>query len=113
MKLPVRIAGLGWYLPARRVTSAELEAQLNIPSGWVERTTGVRERRYATAETSVSMGVAAARMALARAGLAPADLDAMIGASSAPQQAIPSHRRWRRLRACVSRVVDRARGRAL
>ena len=100
MKLPVRLAGLGWYLPARRVTSAELEAQLNIPSGWVERTTGVRERRYATAETSVSMGVAAARMALDRAGLAPADLDAMIGASSAPQQAIP----------CTAALIQRELG---
>lgn len=89
MKLPVKIAGLGWYLPERRVSSAELEQQLNLPAGWVERTTGVSERRYATHETSVSMGAAAARMALARAALTAADLDAIICASTAPQQAIP------------------------
>ena len=89
MKLPVKIAGLGWYLPERRVSSAELEQQLNLPGGWVERTTGVSERRYATHETSVSMGAAAARMALARAALTAADLDAIICASTAPQQAIP------------------------
>ena len=89
MKLPVKIAGLGWYLPERRVSSAELEQQLDLPAGWVERTTGVRERRYATHETSVSMAAAAARMALARAALTAADLDAIICASTAPQQAIP------------------------
>lgn len=89
MKLPVKIAGLGWYLPERRVSSAELEQQLNLPAGWVERTTGVSERRYATHETSVSMGAAAARMALARAALTAADLDAIVCASTAPQQAIP------------------------
>lgn len=89
MKLPVKIVGLGWYLPERRVSSAELEQQLNLPDGWVERTTGVSERRYATHETSVSMGAAAARMALARAALTAADLDAIICASTAPQQAIP------------------------
>ncbi len=89
MKLPVKIAGLGWYLPERRVSSAELEQQLDLPAGWVERTTGVSERRYATHETSVSMGAAAARMALARAALTAADLDAIVCASTAPQQAIP------------------------
>lgn len=89
MKLPVKIAGLGWYLPERRVSSAELEQQLDLPAGWVERTTGVSERRYATHETSVSMAAAAARMALARAALTAADLDAIICASTAPQQAIP------------------------
>ena len=87
--LPVKLAGLGSYLPERRVTSAELEAQLGITPGWIERVTGVRERRYAGCETSAGMGAAAARMALAQAGRDLADLDLIIGASTAPQQAIP------------------------
>jgi 3-oxoacyl-[acyl-carrier-protein] synthase III len=88
--LPVKIAGMGWYLPERRVTNAELEEHLGIPADWIERTTGVRERRYASAhETAVHMGAAAARMALEDAALHAHDLDVIIGASSAPQQAIP------------------------
>lgn len=87
--LPVKIAGLGWYLPERRVTNAELEEQLGIPADWIERVTGVQERRYVTDETAVCMGAAAARMALEAAGLQVDDLDAIIGASTAPQQAIP------------------------
>ncbi|HJT56890.1 MAG TPA: ketoacyl-ACP synthase III [Ktedonobacteraceae bacterium] len=88
--LPVKIAGLGWYLPERRVTNAELEEQLGISADWIERATGVRERRYVSrGETAVTMGAAAAHMALRHAGLEVSDIDAIIGASSTPQQAIP------------------------
>ena len=88
-QLPVRIAGLGWYLPSRRVTSAELAGRLNLAPGMIERTTGVLERRYAAEETAAGMAAAAARMALEHAGLRSGDLSAIIGASSAPQQCIP------------------------
>jgi 3-oxoacyl-[acyl-carrier-protein] synthase III len=87
--LPVKIAGLGWYLPQRRVTNAELAEQLSIPADWIERATGVRERRYVTDETTLGMGAAAARKALATADMDVSELDAIISASSGPQQAIP------------------------
>lgn len=86
--LPVKIAGLGWYLPERRVTNAELAERLGIPAEWIERATGVCERRYVTAETTLGMGAAAARKALAAAGMDVSEVDAIISASS-PQQAIP------------------------
>jgi 3-oxoacyl-[acyl-carrier-protein] synthase-3 len=87
--LPVKIAGLGWYLPSRRVTNAQLEELFGISASWIERVTGVRERRYVTTETTVSMAAAAACMALKDACMVPEDVDAIICASSAPQQAIP------------------------
>ena len=87
--LAVKIAGLGKYLPERIVSSAELEAQLGIPAGWVERTAGVRSRRYAGSETVTQMASAAAQAALRMAGLQPGDLDAIIGASASVRQAIP------------------------
>ncbi len=98
--LAAHLAGLGTYLPERRVSSATLEEQLNIPAGWTERVTGVRERRYCTDETSVGMAAAAAHQALDRAGLRPDDLDAIVGASTAPQQAIP----------CTAALVQRELG---
>jgi 3-oxoacyl-[acyl-carrier-protein] synthase III len=85
----VRIAGLGIYLPERIVTNAELEQKLNLPNGWIEQRTGVLERRYATHETTVSQAVVASKQALENALLTPRDIDAIIGASSFPQQAIP------------------------
>lgn len=98
--LAVKIAGLGAYLPDRRVTSAELEQQLDIPPGWTERVTGVRERRYCTRETTAGMAAAAARRALHQADLRVSDLDAIVGASTAPQQAIP----------CTAALVQRELG---
>jgi len=83
--LPVKLAGLGWYLPERRVTNAELEAQLGIPADWIERVTGVRERRYVTHETMLAMGVAASHRALENARLHVEELDAIISATCAPQ----------------------------
>ncbi len=87
--LQVKIAGSGWYLPERRVTNAHIEEQLGISASWIERVTGVQERRYASTETTISMAAAAAHMALADAGIAVSEIDAIIFAASAPQQAIP------------------------
>lgn len=87
--LPVKIAGVGYALPERRVTSAELLAAWSVPPGLVEHAAGVYERRYAVQETTAGLAADAARMALANAGLPASKLDAIIGASTAPQQAIP------------------------
>jgi 3-oxoacyl-[acyl-carrier-protein] synthase III len=88
-RFPVRLAGLGFYLPQQRLSSAELEQSMDLPIGWIERATGVRERRRVTHETTAGMGADAARMALQSAGMNVADLDAIVGASTAPHQAIP------------------------
>jgi 3-oxoacyl-[acyl-carrier-protein] synthase III len=87
--LPLKIAGLGRYLPERVVTSHEVEGLCGLPVGWIERRSGVRERRWVTDETSSGMGAAAAREAVAEAGLALSDLDLIINASGTPEQAIP------------------------
>ncbi len=99
--MPVTIAGLGAYLPERVVKNAELEARFGLAPGWIARRTGVLERRYASErDTTVSMAVEAAQLALERAGVKLAAVDAIIGASSAPQQAIP----------CTAALVQRALG---
>lgn len=98
--LPVRIEGLGYYLPEARVTSAELEERLGIPVGWVERVTGVQERRIAVDETRVDMAVASCRDALEASGVRLEDVDAIVGACSAPHQVIP----------CTAALVGRALG---
>jgi 3-oxoacyl-[acyl-carrier-protein] synthase III len=87
--LPVKMAGLGWYLPEQRVTNADLEARLGIPAQWIENVTGVYERRYVTNETTLTMGAMASQMALARAGMQVEEVDAIISASTAPYQTIP------------------------
>lgn len=98
--LSVAIAGLGLYLPERRVTNEELQQRFDIPAEWIERATGVRERRYAGGETSAGMAAAASQAALLDAGVCEHQLDAIIGASTAPQQAIP----------CTAALVQRELG---
>ena len=68
VNLPLKIIGLGRYLPSRVVSSAELEKMCNVPAGWVEHRNGVRERRWVTDETSSFMAAQAAREALDEAG---------------------------------------------
>ncbi|MBI5297765.1 MAG: ketoacyl-ACP synthase III [Chloroflexi bacterium] len=89
VNLPLKIIGLGRYLPARVVPSSELERICNLPAGWVERRNGVRERRWVTDETSSYMAAQAAREALDEAGLKPNELSLIINASGTAEQAIP------------------------
>lgn len=89
---PVRISGLGRYLPKGTVTNAELEQRFDLPEGWIHAKTGVRERRradVAAGETASVMGAAALTDALAEARIDATDLDLIINASGTPEQAIP------------------------
>ncbi|MFZ4525463.1 MAG: 3-oxoacyl-[acyl-carrier-protein] synthase III C-terminal domain-containing protein [Chlorobium sp.] len=89
VNFPLKIIGLGRYLPSRIVQSSELERAWALPAGWVERRNGVRERRWVTAETASFMAAEAAREALDEAGLRPDQLSLIINASGTAEQAIP------------------------
>ena len=89
VNLPLKIIGLGRYLPSHIVHSSELETVYSLPSGWVEQRNGVRQRRRVTDETSSFMAAEAAREALEEAGLEPGELNLIINASGTVEQAIP------------------------
>ena len=89
VNLPLKIIGLGRYLPQRVVPSSQLEKMCGLPAGWVERRNGVRERRWVTDETSSFMGAQAGREALDEAGLRPDQIDLIVNASGTAEQAIP------------------------
>ncbi len=89
---PVRIAGIGRYLPPEIVTNDELERRFDLTQGWIAAKTGVLERRradVAAGETASVMGAAALTEALESAEVAAQDLDLIINASGTPEQAIP------------------------
>lgn len=88
--LPIKIMGIGRYLPKRIVPSSEVETLCALPAGWIERNSGVRERRWADEEeTNSFMGAAAAREAIADANIDPGDIDLIINASGSYEQPIP------------------------
>jgi 3-oxoacyl-[acyl-carrier-protein] synthase-3 len=85
------VRGVGCALPRRAMKNAEFEAIVDTSDEWIAQRTGIRERRIADAdETTASLGEAAARAALDRAGLAPADIDLVVLATSTPNNTFPA-----------------------
>jgi 3-oxoacyl-[acyl-carrier-protein] synthase III len=91
-----RITGTGSYLPARRVTNADLAAELAIKGidtsdEWIVERTGIRARHFAAAdETASDMALPACLAALKAAGKSVADVDLIILATSTPDMVFPS-----------------------
>ena len=91
--MPIRsiLAGAGGYLPERVVTNDELSLTVDTSDAWIRERTGIAQRHFAgPRETAAFMGTEAARAALAHAGAAVADVDAVILATSTPDQAFPA-----------------------
>jgi 3-oxoacyl-[acyl-carrier-protein] synthase III len=85
-----KILGLGHHVPDRVVSSAEIEAQLGLEPGWIERRTGIRERRYAAPAEAVSdLAVPAGEMALAHAGRPRETVGLVLLATSTPDHLLP------------------------
>jgi len=93
-----KIIGTGSYLPERRVTNADLTAQLaakgiETSDEWISSRSGIAARHYAAVgQNSSDLAVEAAKRALEMAGKRPADIDMVIVASSTPdfQGSFPS-----------------------
>ena len=91
-----RITGTGSHLPARRVTNADLVADLaarGVESSdeWIFERTGISARHFAAPDATCSdMALDAARNALQAAGRDPQDIDLIIVATSTPDMVFPS-----------------------
>lgn len=82
--------GLAHYLPKNRVTARALDQRLALTPGSVEKKSGLKVRHFANQEeTASTMGAIAAKRALSDANLKLTDIDAIIGASGVPEQALP------------------------
>ena len=86
-----QITGAGHYLPETVVTNHDLEKLMDTSDAWIRERTGIRERRYFTPgiDTVANMAARAARMALANAGLQPADVDFIVFATITPDYYFP------------------------
>jgi 3-oxoacyl-[acyl-carrier-protein] synthase-3 len=96
MTIYSRISGTGSYLPPRRLTNADLVAELaaqGIESSddWIVERTGIRARHFVDAGVGSSdLGAEAAQLAMQAAGCQPSDIDLIIVATSTPDMVFPS-----------------------
>ncbi|HSH82236.1 MAG TPA: beta-ketoacyl-ACP synthase III [Herpetosiphonaceae bacterium] len=85
------ITGWGMCVPERILTNAELERMVDTSDEWIQTRTGIRERRVVgPGETSSTLGSAAARQALERAGVRPEQIDLIVVGTSTPDNPLPS-----------------------
>lgn len=79
------------YVPANVVTNNDLLKYMDSSDEWIQERTGIKERRYAhrTEETTTTMGVEAASIAIERAGISPQDIDFIIFATLCPDYYFP------------------------
>ena len=88
------VRGIGSALPRRIMKNADFEGMVETSDEWIAQRTGIRQRHIAADdETTASLGEAAARAALANAGLTPDDIDLIVLATSTPDNTFPATRR--------------------
>lgn len=86
-----RIAGIGMYVPKNVVTNQDLTQFMETSDEWIQERTGIKERRYAdrTGETTTTMAVTAATIAIERAGITAQDIDFIVFATLSPDYYFP------------------------
>ena len=92
MKNFARIVGTGSYLPPKIITNFDLEKTLETSDEWITARTGIKERRHirkGDGNTTATMGVKAAKIAIERAGIDKNDIDLILFATLSPDYYFP------------------------
>ena len=87
-----RISGLGKYLQENVVTNKDLSKIMDTSDEWIQERTGIRERRHirkGSEDTTASMGAAAARIAIERAGIQTEEIELILFATLSPDYYFP------------------------
>jgi 3-oxoacyl-[acyl-carrier-protein] synthase-3 len=83
--------GCGHHLPEREIPNAHFAGWLDTSDEWIRERTGIGFRRFAAdGETTADLAVEAANRAIAHAGVAPSDIDAVVLATATPDSTFPS-----------------------
>ncbi|WP_179350012.1 3-oxoacyl-ACP synthase III family protein [Winogradskyella pacifica] len=87
-----KIIGLGKYVPDNVVTNDDLSKLMDTNDEWIQERTGIKERRWVkkgSGDTTATMGVKAAKIAIERAGIDKDDIDFIIFATLSPDMYFP------------------------
>ena len=87
----LQLIATGGALPGRTVTNEDLSRMVDTSDEWITSRTGIRTRHWCTDEESAAtLAIRAAKQALERSGLAPADIACCICATLSAPDATPS-----------------------
>ena len=86
-----KISGLGFYVPDNVVTNHDLSKMMDTNDEWIQERTGIQERRHIIRgeDTTTTMGVKAAKIAIERSGLSNDDIDFIVFATISPDYYFP------------------------
>jgi 3-oxoacyl-[acyl-carrier-protein] synthase III len=87
-----KIVGLGYYVPENRVTNDDLSKIMDTNDAWIQERTGIQERRHVIkgdGETTSSMGLKAAKIAIERSGISKDEIDFIVFATITPDYYFP------------------------
>ncbi|WP_395062010.1 3-oxoacyl-ACP synthase III family protein [Flavobacterium sp.] len=86
-----KIIGLGYYVPDNVVTNDDLSKIMDTSDEWIQERTGIKERRHIIRgeDTTTSMGVKAAKIAIERSGIANDEIDFIVFATISPDFYFP------------------------
>ena len=86
-----KISGLGFYVPDNVVTNDDLSKIMDTSDEWIQERTGIKERRHIIRgeDTTTSMGIKAAKIAIERSKIAKDDIDFIVFATISPDYYFP------------------------
>jgi len=86
-----KIAGIGYYVPKNVYTNTDLSRFMDTNDEWIQERTGIKERRFADRyeETTTTMGIEAAKIAIERAGITAKEVDFIVFATLSPDYYFP------------------------
>lgn len=86
-----KISGLGFYVPSNVITNDDLSKIIDTNDEWIQERTGIQERRYIEKgkDTTTTMGVKAAEIAIERSGIAKEEIDFIVFATLSPDYYFP------------------------
>src|SRR6201995_5549235 len=85
------IGGIGMYVPENIYTNEDMKKYMDTSDEWIQERTGVKERRFADRlnQTTATMGIEAAKIAIERAGITAQDIDFIVFATLSPDYYFP------------------------
>ncbi|OYU85390.1 MAG: 3-oxoacyl-ACP synthase [Flavobacterium sp. BFFFF2] len=86
-----QLTGLGFYVPDQIITNDDLAQKMDTSDAWIQERTGIQQRRHVVRgeDSTTSMGVKAAKMAMERANVDAKDIDFVIFATLSPDYYFP------------------------